>query len=85
MIESSEPERFDTLLERSEAFEEAIADCFPAGRFVLALANQQHELVATACTLCIEHASVLRAAFAIAAPISGSAVRELARESETGR
>ena len=80
MIESSEPERFDTLLERSEAFEEAIADCFPAGRFVLALANQQHELVATACTLCIEHASVLRAAFAIAAPNSGSAVLRLQYE-----
>ena len=80
MIESSEPERFDTLLERSEAFEEAIADCFPAGRFVLALANQQHELVATACTLCIEHASVLRAAFAIAAPDSGSAVLRLQYE-----
>ena len=80
MIESSEPERFDTLLERSEAFEEAIADCFPAGRFVLALANQQHELVATTCTLCIEHASVLRAAFAIAAPNSGSAVLRLPYE-----
>ena len=40
----------------------------------------QHELVATACSLCIEHAAVLRAAFAIAAPNSGSAVLRLQYE-----
>ncbi len=76
----SDSVQFDTLLERSEAFEEAIAACFPEAGYVPALGNQQHELVATACTLCIEHASVLRAAFTIAAPNSGTAVLRLQYE-----
>ena len=80
MNEAAEPTPFDILLERSEAFESAIATCFPEAGFVLAVSDQQHELVATACTLCIEHASVLRAAFAIAAPNSGSAVLRLQYE-----
>jgi hypothetical protein len=80
MSETAEPTRFDTLLERSEALEEAIAACFPEAGFVLAVDNQQHELVATACVLCIEHARVLRAAFAVAAPNSGSAVLRLQYE-----
>jgi hypothetical protein len=68
------------LLERSEEFERAIQACFPESGFVLAITNQQHELVATACLLCIEHSGVLRAAFAIAAPNSGSAVLRLQYE-----
>jgi hypothetical protein len=80
MSETIEPTRFDTLLERSEALEEAIAACFPEAGFVLAVDNQQHELVATACALSIEHARVLRAAFAVAAPNSGSAVLRLQYE-----
>jgi hypothetical protein len=79
MNEAAEPP-FDGLLERSEAFEEAIANCFPEAGFVLAVSDQKHELVATACTLCIEHASVLRAAFAVAAPNSGAAVLRLQYE-----
>jgi hypothetical protein len=70
----------DALLTQSEAFEQAILACFPEPGFVLAMPGQQHELAATACTLCIEHASVLRAAFAIAAPNSGSAVLRLQYE-----
>ena len=80
MNETAEPARFDILLERSEAFEEAIVACFSEAGFVPAVADQQHELVATACTLCIEHARVLRAAFAVAAPNSGSAVLRLQYE-----
>ena len=80
MNETAEPARIDTLLERSEALEGAISACFPEVGFVLAVANQRHELVATACVLCIEHASVLRAAFAVAAPNSGSAVLRLQYE-----
>jgi hypothetical protein len=79
MNEAAEPP-FDGLLARSEAFEEAIASCFPEAGFVLAVSDQKHELVATACTLCIEHASVLRAAFAVAAPNSGAAVLRLQYE-----
>lgn len=80
MNETYAPARFDALLERSHEFEQAITACFPEAGFVLAEANQQHELVATACVLCIEHASVLRAAFAVAAPNSGSAVLRLQYE-----
>lgn len=76
----SDSELLDTLLTRSEAFEEAIANCFPEAGLVLAIQSQQHELVATACTLCIEHASVLRSAFTIAAPNSGTAVLRLQYE-----
>jgi hypothetical protein len=80
MSETAEPTRFKTLLERSEALEEAIAACFPEAGLVLAVDNQQRELVAAACVLCIEHARVLRAAFAVAAPNSGSAVLRLQYE-----
>ena len=64
---------FDSLLDRSEELEEAIAKCFPELGFVLAISDQKHELVATACVLCTEHARVLRAAFTVAAPNSGAA------------
>lgn len=77
---NTDPKQLDALLERSEAFEQAIANCFAEAGLVLAVQNQQHELVATACTLCIEHASVLRAAFTIAAPNSGTAVLRLQYE-----
>lgn len=80
MNEAADASRIHVLLERSEAFEEAILTCFTEAGLVLAVANQQHELVATACTLCIEHASVLRAAFAVAAPNSGAAVLRLQYE-----
>jgi len=45
MNETAEPARFDILLERSEAFEEAVAACFPEAGFVLAVSDQKHELV----------------------------------------
>jgi len=80
MNESAGPARIDHLLARSEAFEEAILGCFPEAGFVSAVANQKHELVATACVLSIEHASVLRGAFADAAPNSGSAILRLQYE-----
>lgn len=80
MIEGADSRLLDSLLERSEAFEKVIATCFPEAGYVLALSDQKHELVATACTLCIEHASVLRAAFAVAAPNSGAAVLRLQYE-----
>jgi hypothetical protein len=76
----AKPAQIGALLERSEAFEEAILACFPEAGFVLGMASQQHELAATACVLCIEHASVLKAAFAIAAPNSGSAILRLQYE-----
>ncbi len=80
MTEAADPPLFDSLLERSEAFEEAIAARFPEAGYVLAVSDQKHELVAMACKLCIEHASVLRAAFAVGAPNSGAAVLRLQYE-----
>jgi len=80
MNETAESLPFDALLERSEAFEEAIAACFPATGLVLAVSDQKHELVETACMLSIEHASVLRAAFVVSAPNSGAAVLRLQYE-----
>ena len=80
MSDAAEPVDIDTLLARSEEFERAIQACFPASGCVPSVASQQHELVSTACVLCIEHAAVLRAAFAIAAPNSGSAVLRLQYE-----
>lgn len=67
----------DALLERSEEFELAIEACFPDAGPVLAEGSQKHELIVAACALCIEHAGVLRAAFLIGAPHSGSAVLRL--------
>lgn len=70
----------DAVIARSEAFEQAIIGCFPATGFSLTVPSQQNELAAAACTLSVEHASVLRAAFALAAPNSGSAVLRLQYE-----
>lgn len=74
------PTKLDSLLDRSDDFEQAIVACFPQAGLVLAVSDQRHELAAAACTLCIEHASVLRSAFAGAAPNSGSAMLRLQYE-----
>jgi len=68
------------LAERSDAFEEAILSCFPSTGVVLAIDSEQNQLAASACQLCIEHASVVRAAFFIHAPSSGSGVLRLQYE-----
>lgn len=80
MTEATDPPFFGRLLERSLAFEEAIVGCFPEAGYVLAVSDQKHELVATACRLCIEHACALRAAFAAGAPNSGAAILRLQYE-----
>ncbi len=48
MSETAESVRFDPLLERYEAFEEAILAYFPEAGIVFAIANQRHGLTATA-------------------------------------
>jgi hypothetical protein len=70
----------DALLERSAIFEEAALACFPATGVVLAVSDNKHELVAAACTLCIEHGQVLRSAFGLDAPTSGTALLRLQYE-----
>jgi hypothetical protein len=69
-----------SLLERSAILEEAAKACFPATGVVLSVSDNKHELVAAACTLCIEHGRVLRSAFALDAPSSGSALLRLQYE-----
>lgn len=64
-------------LQRSDAFEEALQDCFPDEGLVLAMPSPQHELVASACAISIEHARVLRASFALDAPHAGTALLRL--------
>lgn len=70
----------DSLLDRSEVFDEAALAGFPETRVVLAVSDDKHELIAVACTLCIEHGHVLRSAFALHAPGSGSALLRLQYE-----
>jgi hypothetical protein len=80
MREAADSVDIEALLERSQGFERAIQDCFPETGFLLAITDQRHELVATACVLSVEHAGVLRAAFATAAPNTGSALLRLQYE-----
>jgi len=63
------PLDMDEPIERSSLLEHAVLACFPATGVVLAVADNKHELVSAACTLCIEHCHVLRAAFALDAPV----------------
>lgn len=72
--------KIDSLLARTETFEQEILRCFPDAEISLYGAILQNELAASACKISIEHASVLRAAFSIAAPNSGSAVLRLQYE-----
>ncbi|HEX5805366.1 MAG TPA: hypothetical protein VFY31_03390 [Macromonas sp.] len=65
------------LMERSEAFESALLNCFPDEGLILAIPTAQHELVASACSISIEHAGVLRGSFALDAPHSGTALLRL--------
>jgi hypothetical protein len=80
MNDAKKPVDFAALLERSEEFETAIQACFPDGGLVLAQETVKSELVAAACQISIEHALVLRTAFAALAPNSGAAVLRLQYE-----
>jgi len=68
------------ILDLTEIFEEAIVNCFPASGYLLAHETSKSELVAGACLLCIEHASVVRVAFSVDAPNSASGVLRLQYE-----
>lgn len=69
-----------TILDRSEEFEDALLICFPDSGYLLAHDTEQSQLVAGACLLSIEHASVVRSAFAVAAPNSASGLMRLQYE-----
>lgn len=68
------------LLDRSDEFEDAIVNCFPASGYLLAHDIPQTRLIAGACLLCIEHGSVVRSAFEVQAPNSASGVLRLQYE-----
>lgn len=70
----------ESLLERSANFQEAAIACFPEAGIALAVSDDRNELVAAACMLCIEHGNVLRSAFDLDAPSSGSALLRLQYE-----
>lgn len=74
------PDPILTLAERSERFEEAIQSCFPSTGQMLAVDTVENQLAASACHLCIEHASVVREAFIIDAPNSASGVLRMQYE-----
>lgn len=76
----TEDDPLSTVLDRSEDFEDAIVSCFPASGYLLAHETQQSQLVAGACLLCIEHASVVRSAFGVTAPNSASGMLRLQYE-----
>lgn len=79
-LESSADDKLLALVERSEEFEEALLMCFPSVGTLLSIDSDQCQLAASACHLCIEHASVARAAFTMDAPNSASAVLRLQYE-----
>lgn len=68
------------LLVRSELFEDAILGCFSGAGLSIDLSGVKHELVASACNLCVEHARTLRSAFAVGSPNSASALLRLQYE-----
>jgi hypothetical protein len=70
----------EALLKRSHAFEGTMLESFPVIEPVLAVSNPKYELVASACTLAVEHANALRAAFQVSAPNSASALLRLQYE-----
>lgn len=78
--ESSPDDLLMALAERSEQFEDALLTCFPSVGPLLSIDSEQYRLAASACHLCAEHASVVRAAFTMDAPNSASAVLRLQYE-----
>lgn len=80
MLVAPDAMNLDLLLERSIAFESAAAACFPSSGVVLAVSNERNELAAAACMLCLEHGRVLRTAFVLDAPNSGSSLLRLQYE-----
>ena len=74
------PDPILALAERSKQFEEAIQSCFPSTGQMLSVDTVQNQLAASACHLCIEHASVVKEAFVIDAPNSASGVLRMQYE-----
>lgn len=61
-------ERWNSLLERSDQFEIALMECFPDSDPMLVYSERKCGLALASILLSLEHASVLRSAFALAAP-----------------
>lgn len=70
----------ETLLTRSDAFEEALGAVFGANGVELFDQSPQHLVSAGACQLSIEHAFAVRCLFAAGAPHSGTSLLRLQYE-----
>lgn len=83
LLNTTEEQSADTVerfFERSEELHIALADCFPDGSIPIPEDEAEVDLCVTACFLSIEHAGVLRGAFASVAPNTGSAILRLQYE-----
>jgi hypothetical protein len=69
--------RLVNVLERSEQFELALMKCFPDSDRMLVYPERQCGLSLASILLSLEHTSVLRSAFALAAPNSAAALLRL--------
>src|SRR5262245_61497651 len=69
--------RLITLLERSNQFETALTNCFPDSDPMLVYPERKCGLSLASLLLSLEHASVLRSAFAVAAPNSAASLLRL--------
>lgn len=70
-------ERWNSLLERSDQFEIALMECFPDSDPMLVYSERKCGLALASILLSLEHASVLRSAFALAAPHSAASLLRL--------
>jgi hypothetical protein len=70
-------ERWSSLLERSDQFEIALMKCFPDSDPMLVYPERKCGLALASLMLSLEHASVLRSAFALAAPHSAASLLRL--------
>jgi hypothetical protein len=67
-------ERLSSLLDRSDEFEVALVECFPDTDPMLVYPERHCGLALASILLSLEHASVLRSAFALAAPNSAASL-----------
>jgi hypothetical protein len=74
-------ERLASFLERSEQFEVALMQCLPDSDRMLVYPERKCGLSLASILLSLEHTSVLRSAFALAAPNSAAALLRLQFES----
>jgi hypothetical protein len=76
-MQNAQEGRFTTLLERSNQFERALTNCFPDSDPMLVYPERECGIALASLLLSLEHVSVLRSAFAVAAPNSAASLLRL--------